>query len=83
MQGEFNNLKTLILKENSFAFYIHCFVHLNVASLLDTVTTVINYIGGSCKRYDTLRTKEVEKVVKQLESSDLASGKVKKSRTWY
>ncbi|KAL5541500.1 hypothetical protein UlMin_009210 [Ulmus minor] len=27
MQGEFNGLKALILKENSFAFYIHCFAH--------------------------------------------------------
>ena len=27
MQGEFNGLKTLILKENPYAFYIHCFAH--------------------------------------------------------
>ena len=27
MQGELNGLKTLILKENSCAFYIHCFAH--------------------------------------------------------
>ncbi|XP_030494909.1 uncharacterized protein LOC115710698 [Cannabis sativa] len=27
MQGEFNGLKALILKENSCAFYIHCFAH--------------------------------------------------------
>ena len=27
MQGEFNGLKTLILKENESAFYIHCFAH--------------------------------------------------------
>ncbi|KAL6223044.1 hypothetical protein ACLB2K_006434 [Fragaria x ananassa] len=27
MSGEFNGLKTLILKENSSAFYIHCFAH--------------------------------------------------------
>ncbi|QHO43849.1 Zinc finger MYM-type protein [Arachis hypogaea] len=27
MQGEFNGLKTLILKENSYAFYVHCFAH--------------------------------------------------------
>ncbi|XP_039145998.1 zinc finger MYM-type protein 1-like [Dioscorea cayenensis subsp. rotundata] len=27
MRGEFNGLKTLILKENPFAFYIHCFAH--------------------------------------------------------
>lgn len=27
MQGEFNSLKTLILKENYCAFYIHCFAY--------------------------------------------------------
>ena len=27
MQGEFCGLKSLILKENSSAFYVHCFAH--------------------------------------------------------
>ncbi|XP_012850138.1 PREDICTED: zinc finger MYM-type protein 1-like [Erythranthe guttata] len=27
MQGEFNGLKSLILKENKYAFYVHCFAH--------------------------------------------------------
>ena len=27
MQGEFNGLKTLILKDNECAFYVHCFAH--------------------------------------------------------
>ena len=27
MQGELNGLKTLILNENSFAYYVHCFAH--------------------------------------------------------
>lgn len=27
MRREYNGLKTLILKENSSAFYIHCFAH--------------------------------------------------------
>ncbi|KAL7119944.1 hypothetical protein ACP275_02G092900 [Erythranthe tilingii] len=27
MQGEFNGLKSLILKENKSAFYVHCFAH--------------------------------------------------------
>lgn len=25
MQGEFNGLKSLIMKENNYAFYVHCF----------------------------------------------------------
>ena len=27
MRGEFKGLKTLILKENSTAYYVHCFAH--------------------------------------------------------
>ena len=27
MQGEYNGLKSLILKENECAYYIHCFAH--------------------------------------------------------
>ena len=27
MQGEFNGLKTIILRENEYAYYIHCFAH--------------------------------------------------------
>ncbi|XP_077239725.1 uncharacterized protein LOC143880628 [Tasmannia lanceolata] len=27
MQGEFNGLKALILKENEYAYYVHCFAH--------------------------------------------------------
>ena len=57
--------------------------HPNVASLFDTVTTIINYVNGSCKHYNTLKAKEVEKVVRLLESNDIASGKGKKSRTLY
>lgn len=51
--------------------------HPNVASLFDTVTTIMNCVDGSCKHYNTLRAIEVEKVVTQLESSDIASGKGK------
>jgi hypothetical protein len=27
MRGELNGLKTLILNENSSAYYVHCFAH--------------------------------------------------------
>lgn len=35
MQGELNGLKMLILRDNSYAFYVHCFAH--------------QLIGGYCK----------------------------------
>ena len=51
MQGEFNGLKTLIMKENECAFYVYCFTHqlqlalvavaknhIQIASLLSVVT---------------------------------------------
>ena len=58
MQGEYNGLKTLIMKENECAFYIHCFAHqiqltlivvakhyIQIISLLSVVTNVINVVG--------------------------------------
>jgi len=63
MQGEFEGLKTLILSENPYAFYVHCFAHqlqltlvaiakdhLQVCGVFNLVSTLINVVGGSCKR---------------------------------
>ncbi|PON98082.1 hypothetical protein TorRG33x02_061560, partial [Trema orientale] len=54
-QGEFNSLKTLILKENPCAYYIHCFAHqpqlvlvvvakkyIQITSRFSLVTSVVN-----------------------------------------
>jgi hypothetical protein len=62
MQGEFGVLKSLILKENPSAFYVHCFAHqlqltlvviakdtLQVCRIFNLVSTLINVVGGSCK----------------------------------
>ena len=67
MQGEFNDLKTLILKESEYAFYVHCFAHqlqlalvavaknqIQIVYLLSVVTNVVNVIGASSKRRDIL-----------------------------
>ena len=67
MQGEFNGLKALILKENDCAFYVHCFAHqlqlalvalaknhVLVASFFFLVTRVVNIVGVSCKHRDLL-----------------------------
>ncbi|KAJ8749264.1 hypothetical protein K2173_018744 [Erythroxylum novogranatense] len=79
MRGEFHGLKSLILKENSCAYYIHCFAHqlqltlvavakkhLNVCSFFNTITRLCNVIRGSCKRRDMLREKQMEKVMEGL-----------------
>ena len=68
MQGDINGLKTLILKDNKSAFYVHCFAqhlqltlvaiaknHNNIAEFFYVVSNLITVVGGSCKRRDTLR----------------------------
>ncbi|KAH7655708.1 Ribonuclease H-like protein [Dioscorea alata] len=88
MRGEFNGLKSLILKENEFTFYIHCFAHQlqltlvavpknedSVASLFQNVGCLLNVVGASCKRYDILRESQASRVAKALKNDELASGK--------
>ncbi|XP_039142002.1 LOW QUALITY PROTEIN: zinc finger MYM-type protein 1-like [Dioscorea cayenensis subsp. rotundata] len=88
MRGEFNGLKSLILKENEFAFYIHCFAHQlqltlvavaknedSVASLFQNVSCLLNVVGASCKRYDILRESQASRVAEALKNDELASGK--------
>ncbi|KAL6560978.1 hypothetical protein OROHE_006155 [Orobanche hederae] len=68
MRGEFNGLKTKILKEQPCAFYIHCFAHqlqlalvavakknIDVNSFFTTANSLVNIVGASCKRRDALR----------------------------
>ena len=63
MQGEFNGLKTLIMKENRCAFYVHCFAHqlqlalvalaknhIHAAKLFKLVSNIVIVVGTSCKR---------------------------------
>ena len=67
MQGNINGLKTLILKENKSAFYVHCFAHqlqltfvavaknhINIAEFFYVVSNLVTVVEGSCKRRDTL-----------------------------
>ncbi|KAI0492420.1 hypothetical protein KFK09_026692 [Dendrobium nobile] len=88
MRGEFNGLKTLIMKENPSAYYVHCFAHqlqlaliavaknhVQVASFFNCVTCLLNVIGTSCKRRDILRGKHYEKIVEQLESGEITKGR--------
>ena len=87
MQGEFFGLKSLILKENSSAFYVHCFAHqlqltlvviaknhIQVASLFNLVSTLLNVVGGSCKRHDMLREKQINYVREALGKGEIPSG---------
>ena len=63
MQGDINGLKTLILKENKSAFYVHCFAHqlqltlvalaknhINIAEFFYVVSNLVIVVGGSYMR---------------------------------
>ncbi|XP_058753516.1 uncharacterized protein LOC131626697 [Vicia villosa] len=87
MQGEFSGLKSLILSENPSAFYVHCFTHqlqltlvviakdhLQVCGVFNLVSTLINVVGGSCKRQDMLRERQIENIREALGKGEIASG---------
>uniref|UniRef100_A0A0D3EB51 TTF-type domain-containing protein n=1 Tax=Brassica oleracea var. oleracea TaxID=109376 RepID=A0A0D3EB51_BRAOL len=63
MKGEFNGLRSLILKESRSAYYVHCFAHqlqlvvvavakkhVEVGEFFDMVHVRLNAVGASCKR---------------------------------
>ena len=67
MWGDINDLKTLILKENKLAFYVHCFAHqlqltlvavaknhINITEFFYVVSNLVTVVGGFCKRQDAL-----------------------------
>ncbi|XP_076899643.1 uncharacterized protein LOC143553548 [Bidens hawaiensis] len=75
MSGEFNGLKALILKENSSAYFIHCFAHQlqlvvvalatkhhDIYKFFDEVSDLTNVVGASCKRVDLIRESQRERL---------------------
>ncbi|XP_024195937.1 zinc finger MYM-type protein 1-like [Rosa chinensis] len=63
MSGELNGLKTLILKDNSSAFYVFA-----------SIGSVVNIVGASSKHRDILREKQALKVIEALKVGELTSG---------
>ncbi|XP_031284984.1 zinc finger MYM-type protein 1-like [Pistacia vera] len=87
MRGEFNGLKTLILRENKSAFYIHCFSHQLQLALVKVVSNhsalgeffqslsmLSNTIAASCKCRDLLHAKQYENVISLISNGDLHMG---------
>ncbi|KAL4614535.1 hypothetical protein ACB092_07G060200 [Castanea dentata] len=87
MQGDINDLKILILKENKLAFYVHCFAHqlqlilvvvaknhINIAEFFYVVSNSVTVVGGSCKRRDALRDAQFFKIKEVLENGVRRSG---------
>ncbi|XP_057771129.1 uncharacterized protein LOC130990918 [Salvia miltiorrhiza] len=90
MRGEFNGLKALILEENPYAMYIHCFSHqlqlivvavavaksiMAVKDFFSYVSMIVNTTGASCKRKDQLRMLEHERLVKELNDEVRMTGR--------
>ncbi|XP_062100351.1 uncharacterized protein LOC133806242 [Humulus lupulus] len=88
MSGEFNGLKSIIMKENECAFFFHCFSHqlqlalMGVAkkhyligTFLTVLSNVVNVVGASSKRRDILREKQALKVIEALKGGELLSGR--------
>ncbi|XP_022883329.1 uncharacterized protein LOC111400114 [Olea europaea var. sylvestris] len=90
MQGRFNGLNALILKENSFAFYIHCFAHelqlafvvmakknipITNTKFFCVLGDVVNIVGASSKRCDHLQEKQSDFIVRALEKDEILSGR--------
>ncbi|XP_065876224.1 uncharacterized protein [Euphorbia lathyris] len=90
MHGELNGLKTLILNENKHAFYVHCFAHQlqlvvvaaaaqsgSVSTCFDYIPMIVNIVGASCKRKDSLLKLHHEKVVNKIQNHEISTGKCK------
>jgi len=87
MRGEFNGLRALIMRENSFGYYIHCFAHQlqlvivavakkndDSSDFFDMVSLLLTVAGASCKRKDMIRESQQERVKKAIGSGQLSSG---------
>nr|XP_034601362.1 zinc finger MYM-type protein 1-like [Setaria viridis] len=94
MRGQFHGLQRLVLNENPFAFYIHCFAHqlqlvvVGVArccastdDFFNYVTSVVNTVSVSCKRKDQLLQKQHDILVQQLDSGEISPGRGKNQET--
>ena len=68
MRGEFNGLQSLIMRESSSAYYVHCFAHelqlvlvaivrkhKGVSEFFNRISMLLNVVGGSSKRRDMIR----------------------------
>jgi len=87
MRGEFNGLRALIMRENSSAYYVHCFAHQlqlvivavakkndDIDDFFDMISLLLNVAGASCKRKDMIRQSQQERVKKAIGSGQICTG---------
>ncbi|XP_061346327.1 uncharacterized protein LOC133291982 [Gastrolobium bilobum] len=88
MRGEFKGLKSLILADNKFAFYIHCFAHQlqltlvkvakhykKIQEFFDMLQKMATVVGGSCKRKEILLMNQYEQIVERIARGEILTGK--------
>lgn len=88
MRGEYNGLKSLILRENKCAYFIHCFAHqlqltlVHVAKHLtpvfdffEVISQIITLASSSCKHNDELLQLHLEQVLQEVESGERVTGR--------
>ncbi|KAH7655672.1 P-loop containing nucleoside triphosphate hydrolase protein [Dioscorea alata] len=75
MRGEFNGLKSLILKDNPYARYVHCFAHQLQLVVVGLAKNIVNLVEASCKRKDALRQSQHENTVTRIEKGVISTGK--------
>ena len=87
MRGEFNGLRSLVARESSSAYYVHCFAHqlqlvvvavakkhFDIADFFDMISTLLNVVGASCKRQDMFREIQRAELEKRIKSGDVKTG---------
>ncbi|XP_056685412.1 uncharacterized protein [Spinacia oleracea] len=88
MKGDSNGLKTLIMNETKYAYYIHCFAHqlqltlvavsknnVDRGWLFELLSTMLYVVGGSCKRQEILNESQTRLVAKEFQDGEIESGK--------
>ncbi|KAM3248906.1 zinc finger MYM-type protein 1 isoform X1 [Capsicum annuum] len=79
MQGEFNGLKILIMKDTPSAYSVHCFAHQlqltlvavakkhhEVDQFFDILANILNIVGGFFKHREMLRDDQIKKLEELL-----------------
>nr|XP_016439432.1 PREDICTED: zinc finger MYM-type protein 1-like [Nicotiana tabacum] len=87
MQGKISGLKSLILQDTPSAYCIHCFAHQlqlaliafskkhsDVDNFFYVVTNVLNTIGSSFKRMESLRHHQADKLEELLKFGEVYTG---------
>jgi hypothetical protein len=87
MRGEFNGLQSLIMRENSSAYYVHCFAHQlqlvlvaiarkhkGISEFFNMISLLLNVVGGSSKRRDMIRDIDLQEMGKALGCGQLQNG---------